>query len=126
MADDLDLYRSKHILIVENDYLIADQTRSELERLDALIVGPVPSVELALELVDADKVDAAILDINLDGEKVYPLADILAERDIPFVFATGYETSPMPTKYRGYVLCEKPTELAVIAVALFASHRLNH
>ena len=126
MADDVDLYRGKHILIVEDDYLIADQTRRELERLGALIVGPVPSVQRALELVDRGPVDAAILDINLDGEKVYPLADILAEREIPFVFATGYETSAMPRKYKGFVLCEKPTELAVIAVALFAPHRLSH
>jgi hypothetical protein len=71
-------------------------------------------------------IDAAILDINLDGEKVYPLADFLMERRIPLVFATGYETSTMPEKYRGFILCEKPTELAAIAVALFAPDRLCH
>jgi CheY-like chemotaxis protein len=98
----------------------------ELEKLGAAIVGPVPSVEQALELLEERSIDAAILDINLDGEKVYPLADVLSERQIPFVFATGFDTSSMPEKYRGFILCEKPAELAVIAIALFAPERLSH
>lgn len=126
LKPDLDLLRGKRILIVEDEFLVADRTRRELEKNGAHIVGPVPSVELALDLLDEAAIDAAILDINLDGEKVYPLADILVEREIPFVFATGYETSTMPEKYRGFILCEKPTELAVIAVALFAPDRFCH
>lgn len=126
LTQDLELLRGKQILIVEDDYLIADQTRRELERCGAVILGPVPSVDRALELVDDHAPDAAILDINLDGEKVYPLADVLSGRKIPFVFATGYDTSTMPERYRGFILCEKPTELAVIAVALFAPERLSH
>ena len=126
LIKDLELYRGKHILIVEDDYLIAEQTRRELEKLGASIAGPVPSVEQAMALIDERPIDAAILDINLDGETVYPLADVLSERQIPFVFATGYDASSMPEKYKGFILCEKPTELAVIAVALFASDRLSH
>ena len=123
---DLELLRDKHILIVEDDYLVADQTRRELENCGAVIIGPVPSVDLALDLLESRKIDAAILDINLAGETVYPLADMLSERKIPFVFATGYDASLMPEKYRGFILCEKPTELAVIAVTLFAPQRLSH
>jgi CheY-like chemotaxis protein len=123
---DLELLRDKHILIVEDDYLVADQTRRELENCGAVIIGPVPSVDLALDLLESRKIDAAILDIDLAGETVYPLADMLSERKIPFVFATGYDASLMPEKYRGFILCEKPTELAVIAVTLFAPQRLSH
>lgn len=126
LTRDLELLRGKHILIVDDDYLVADQTRQELEECGAVIVGPVPSVDQALELLETLRIDAAILDINLDGEKVYPLADRLSERRIPFVFATGYETSAMPGKYRGFALCEKPAELVVIARALFAPERLGH
>ena len=86
----------------------------------------MPSVDLALDLLESRKIDAAILDIDLAGETVYPLADMLSERKIPFVFATGYDASLMPEKYRGFILCEKPTELAVIAVTLFAPQRLSH
>ena len=98
MTQELELLRGKNILIVEDDYLVADCTRRELEKCGALLIGPVPSVERALELVDEQKPDAAVLDINLAGEKVYPLADILSERQIPFVFATGYEASSMTEK----------------------------
>jgi DNA-binding response OmpR family regulator len=126
LTRDLDLLRSKHILIVEHDHLVADQTRQELEECGAVIVGPVPSVDMAVDLLDKVRIDAAILDVNLEGEKVYPLADLLSERKIPFVFATGHETSAMPGRYRGFVLCEKPAELAVIALALFAPERLGH
>ena len=123
---DLELLRDKHILIVEDDYLVADQTRRELENCGAVIIGPVPSVDLALDLLESRKIDAAILDIDLAGETVYPLADMLSERKIPFVFATGYDASLMPEKYRGFILCEKPTELAVIPVTLFIPQRLSH
>ena len=126
MKDDLALFRGKSVLVVEDDFLLAEQTRRELERNGAIIVGPVPSVELGLELVDTARIDAAILDVNLDGEMVFPIADRLSELNIPFVFASGYDTIKIPKSYSGYVLCEKPTELAVIAVALFAPERFSH
>ena len=126
MADGLKLLQGKRILIVEDDYFVAEQTRRELEKLGAQIVGPVPSVGRALELLAIDTVDAAILDIHLDGEVVFPLADVLTERGVPFVFATGDAAPSLPEKYRGYVLREKPAELAVIAIALFAPERLSH
>ena len=126
MSDGLELLQGKRILIVEDDYFVAEQTRRELEKLGAQIVGPVPSVGRALERLAIDIVDAAILDIHLDGEVVFPLADVLTERRVPFVFATGDTASSLPEKYRGYVLCEKPAELAVIAIALFAPERLSH
>ena len=79
MKDDLALFRGKSVLVVEDDFLLAEQTRRELERNGAIIVGPVPSVELGLELVDTARIDAAILDVNLDGEMVFPIADRLSD-----------------------------------------------
>lgn len=124
MSKDLELLHGKRILIVEGDYLIAARTRNQLEKHGAVIVGPVPSVAKALQLFNNHPIDAAVLDINLEGEKVFPLADLLSERNIPFVFASGCDQSSMPQKYQGFFLCEKPAELAVIAVALFAPERL--
>lgn len=125
MTRHLDLLRSKHILIVEDSEFVTDPTRRALEAGGAFIIGPVLSVDKALELVDQVRIDAAILDINLDSEKVYPLADLLGDRGIPFVFAARYQNPSMRGRYRVFTLCDKPAELAVVAVALFAPERLD-
>jgi hypothetical protein len=84
-----------------------------------VIEGSGAIVIEALDLVEQTRIDAAILDINLEHDAVYPLVDILGERGIPFVFATEDEKSVMPGRYRGFVLCDKPGELASVAAALF-------
>jgi CheY-like chemotaxis protein len=119
VSNHLELFSGKRVLIVEDEYLIAQDTRRALEKAGAIVIGPASNVDDGLELVRSQKIDAAILDINLDGDMVYPIADLLDEMSIPFVFATGYSPSQIPGKYSGYVLCEKPTELGYIALALF-------
>lgn len=127
LIQELQLLRGKHILIIEDEHLVANQMRRELEKHGVSIVGPMRSIAKALDLVDAERVDAAILDIDLDGEVVYPLADMLCEREISFVFATGCSAAASaPERYPGFILCERPTELAAIAVALFAPKKSLH
>lgn len=63
-------------------------------------------------------IDGAILDVNLGGEKVFPAADLLTERGIPFVFTTGYDASAIPVKYAEITLCEKPVRLAEVCSAI--------
>jgi CheY-like chemotaxis protein len=115
----IDLFAGKRVLIVEDEYFLADETRRKLEAAGATVVGPVGAVAAALDLLDTENVDAAILDIHLGEELVFPVADELERRDIPFVFATGYDPSILPAKFTGFTLCEKPTELGDIAKALF-------
>ncbi|WP_456998735.1 response regulator [Lysobacter sp. HA18] len=95
-----------------------------LQDLGAEIVGPVGSVEAALKLIaDAPEIDAAILDVNLGGEAVYPIADALAARDVPFVFASGYEREALPERYRSVDVCAKPVDpLEVGAVLSLLRH----
>lgn len=112
-------FAGKRILIVEDEYFLADETRRKLEDLGAIVIGPAAGARQALSLIHQHKVDAAILDIHLGDEFVFPVADELEGRDIPFVFATGYDPSFIPVKYTGFALCEKPTELEKIARALF-------
>lgn len=71
-------------------------------------------------MIDASRVHAAILGVHLGDELVFPVAEELERRDIPFVFATSYEPSVIPVKFTGFALCRKPTELGKIAAALFA------
>ncbi|MBB2752894.1 UNVERIFIED_ORG: CheY-like chemotaxis protein [Rhizobium aethiopicum] len=115
------LFSGKRILIVEDEYFLADETRRKLEELGAIVVGPTSNVSQALDLIDEEHIDAAILDVFLGDELVFAVADELEARDINFVFATGYDPSHIPVKYKGFALCEKPTELEQIAVALFGS-----
>lgn len=113
------LFSGRRILIVEDEYFLADETRRELVKHGAIVVGPTSTVRDALALIEREQVDAAILDVHLGEEMVFPVAEELGECDIPFVFATGYDPSFVPRKYSGFALCEKPTELEKIAQALF-------
>jgi len=92
--------RGRRILVVEDEYMMAEDLRHDLEKAGAKVVGPVPSVAGALRLLAEEGViDGAILDVNLRGEKAYPVADVLRERGIPFVLATGYEQWALPQAY---------------------------
>lgn len=115
----LSLFAGKRILIVEDEYFLADETRQKLEQLGATVVGPAANVEDALRLIASSEIDGAILDVHLGDEFVFPVADELEVADVPFVFATGYDPAVIPAKFSGFALCEKPTELGKIASALF-------
>lgn len=115
------LFAGKRILVVEDEFLLADEARKTLLKLGATVVGPTPRVDRALSLIDSEQVDAAILDIFLDDALVFPVAERLVELEIPFVFASAYDPSVIPTRFRGYVLCEKPVEMERIAQGLFGS-----
>ncbi|ARM88242.1 response regulator CheY-like domain-containing protein [Rhizobium sp. CIAT894] len=115
----IELFAGKRVLIVEDEYFLADETRWNLEKAGAVVVGPVARVSAALELVENEEIDAAILDVHLEGEFVFPVAEELERRNIPFVFATAFDPSVIPVRFTGFALCEKPTELGKIAEALF-------
>jgi len=119
-SDFLHLYRGKRVLIGEDEYFLADETRRKLEDLGAILVGPAANVHDALEIIAASKIDAAILDVHLDAEFVFPVAEELERRDVAFVFATGHDPELVPVRFTGFALCEKSTELGKIAAALFS------
>ena len=80
----------RRILIVEDEYLIAMEVKRWLLAAGAEVIGPVPSVERALDLVEDNGIDAAVLDVNLgNGDTVYPVADKLSDLGVPYLFATG-------------------------------------
>ena len=84
------------------------------------MIGPVPSVADALRLLATEEgIDGAVLDMNLRGEKAYPVADALRERGVPFVLATGYEQWALPEAYKDVPRCDKPVDLRHLARALF-------
>ncbi len=104
--------RGRRVLIVEDDYLIAEDLREQLLSCGAVVLGPVACVADALALLeDGAAPDMAILDIGLGGGKVYPVADALRRRGIPFVFATGYDSWSIPSAYADVPRTEKPVAL---------------
>jgi DNA-binding LytR/AlgR family response regulator len=104
--------RGRCLLVVEDEYLIAADLTASLESLGVEVIGPAASVVEALSLIDnnSDRLDGAVLDINLQNERVYPVADVLAARGVPFVFTTGYDAVAVPTPYACAPRCEKPVD----------------
>jgi CheY-like chemotaxis protein len=97
------------ILVVDDETLIAMLLEDVLIDLGCTVVGPAASVAQSLALVDGGRmIDGALLDINLRGELVYPLADVLRERGIPFVFITGNALHGIDSRYAAIPAVTKP------------------
>ncbi|OWW02389.1 hypothetical protein ATY81_22395 [Rhizobium sp. R72] len=111
----------KHILVVEDDYLQASALGLALEEQGSQVVGPFPSLEDGLCALEHQPVDAAVLDVQLNGTQIFPLADKLAERGVPFVFVTGYDRDVLPSRFHGRQCILKPLSADAMAVALAAS-----
>ena len=107
--------KTERVLLVEDEYMIAQDMAYELEELGTEVLGPVASVAAALRLVDAeDTIDRAFLDINLGGERVYRVADLLLARGTPIVFTTGYDDSVIPPRYADVPRYGKPVTRAML------------
>jgi CheY-like chemotaxis protein len=101
--------RGGRVLVVEDDYLLAEDLCEQLLCWGAEVMGPVATVADALALLEAGPAPLmAILDIGLGSEMVYPVADALRTRGIPFIFATGYDSGDLPEAYASVPVAEKP------------------
>lgn len=80
----------KRILILEDEVLLAIEAAETLREIGAVVIGPVHRIEAALSLIDTQKPDAAVLDVNIHGEPSKPVAERLSRARIPFILATGY------------------------------------
>lgn len=108
------------LLLVEDDYWIAQDMVDILEACGAVVIGPAASVEAAIELIDqTEHIDGAVLDVNLQGAMAWPIADALLQRGVRFVFASGYNGSIVPAPYSEIVCLQKPMKLNKIVNGLF-------
>jgi CheY-like chemotaxis protein len=110
------------ILVVEDDFVIAQVVLDVLEEAGAVPLGPIGTVESALAFIDANatSLDRVVLDLDLHGRKSYPVAERLAALNVPFVFASGYSHDTVDSAYRTYPHCEKPIRRATLLGLLAA------
>jgi two-component SAPR family response regulator len=104
----------RRILVVEDEMLIALMIEDVVQDSGGEIVGPVATLEKALKLAGEEEFDAAILDVTIRGAKVYPVAELLLARGIPFVFATGYGDWALPEELRDKPRLMKPFTAAAL------------
>lgn len=99
---------AKNILVVEDEFLIALDIAGVLEGSGLIVVGPFSGTGEALEALQRQRVDGALLDANLGGQPVGQIADALFARRVPFAFVSGYGREQLPPKYRQAPLVRKP------------------
>jgi CheY-like chemotaxis protein len=105
----------KRVLVVEDEALVAMLIEDFLAEFDCAMIGPFGTVGSALEAARTELFDLALLDVNLRGDKVYPVAELLTERQIPFVFLSGYGDGAIPPGRSAWRVCAKPFRVSDLA-----------
>ena len=100
------------VLVVEDEYLVAVLIQDMLEPAGCVVMGPFPRLPEALDAADHDTYDAGVLDINLGGARIDPVAAALSRRNVPFVFVTGYGSGGLPREYAERPRICKPFRMA--------------
>lgn len=107
------------ILVVEDEYMLAEELQNELGASGAFVLGPVGTIEDAISLITSEShIDGAVLDVNLSGDWVFPAADLLIDRGVPFVFTTGYDALSLPTRFEHIARCEKRMNIRKVTQAI--------
>ncbi len=99
------------VMVVEDELAIAMMLEMALDEQQCVVIGPYGSLDEALSAARTEPVDVALLDINLAGEMVFPAAEALAARDVPFLLLSGYGDTRLPPDKRDWPVCAKPFNL---------------
>jgi CheY-like chemotaxis protein len=111
----------KRVLVVEDESMIRMLLQDMLADLGHTLAGEAGRIEEALALAKEGDFDVAILDVNLNGQPISPVVEVLLARGVPFVFATGYGQRGVPEPYRGSPTLQKPFQADALAQALNAA-----
>ena len=114
------------VMVVEDEALVAMAIRESLDELGFSVVGPFSRISEAIIALRNNRVDAAVLDVNLGGELVYPLADILTAEHVPFVFVTGYGAEEIDSRFSTVPILQKPIEPNALRAVLMRGTRHTH
>ena len=117
----MDGLAGKRILIVEDEIIVALDLANEISADGVKAIGPVSTVIAALDAIANTELDGVILDLKLRGEMAFPVADVLADRHIPFVFMTALDAGEIPSRHANVRCVQKPVSTEVICRALEAT-----
>jgi CheY-like chemotaxis protein len=108
----------RRILIVEDSPVVGPFTADLLQELGCIAIGPAPNLAIGRQLIESEQIDAALVDVHIRGERVFPLCDALAAKDVPFVLTSGYADWNMPEKWQDRPRLQKPYTLGEVEKAL--------
>jgi CheY-like chemotaxis protein len=108
----------QRVLVVEDEVLVGVLMEDMLRELGCEVAALSTHLDQALRLVESSSFDFAVLDININGDRSFPVADILARRGVPFLFATGYGAKSLPDRHVGVIILHKPFGLDELQAAL--------
>jgi DNA-binding response OmpR family regulator len=112
-------FQGLRVLLVEDEAMICLLLEDMLQEFGCEIVGPACDLKRATDLAQGEaSIDVAVLDVNLGGQLVFPVAEILAERGVPILFATGLGADELPEAWRGHQTVQKPMGMDQLAVSL--------
>jgi len=105
----------RRILVVEDEYFLADDIGRALRSLGVIVAGPVGHINDALRIVDDGHIlDGAVLDVNIGDETIDPIVERLRARGVPMLFASGYDKTTLGPEYRGDLFFAKPLDIAAM------------
>jgi len=114
------LLAGRRVLVVEDDSHVAEALVTVLKAYGVEIVGPAGTATDALALIfEGERIDGAVLDVSLHGEFVYPVAEVLGAKGVPFVFTTGYDERSIASNFADIPCLQKPVAIERLAQALF-------
>lgn len=119
----------KRVMVVEDELLVAMMIEDILLEQDCVVLGPYTNLADALNAASVETMDLAVLDVNLRGEKIYPVAKMLSDRTIPFLLLSGYGAHAVPSDQPSWRACAKPftpEELTRMLCEQLEAHALAH
>jgi CheY-like chemotaxis protein len=109
---------SASVLLVEDEVMIRMMVADMLEELGLSVAAEAGDIEDAIKLAESAHFDIAILDVNVKGKFIWPVAELIKARRLPFIFATGYGASGVPKEHSDRPVLQKPFQLQVLANAI--------
>ncbi|MGZ4926481.1 MAG: response regulator [Halobacteriota archaeon] len=114
MRDRSQYLKGCRILILEDEYFIANDLETALKAQGAKVIGPFAKLSEAMSQVARDEIDAVVMDVNLRDGSAYSVSDELARQHVPFIFATGYSAKAIPNRFRHVTRWEKPYDVTEV------------
>jgi len=115
----------KRVLVVEDEMMIRMLLEGMLEDLGHSVAAEAGEIDEAMALAKQADFDVALLDVNLNGQPITPVVEVLVARGVPFVFASGYGQRGVPEAYRGSPTLQKPFQVEALAEAIEAAAKVT-